>query len=51
MLKEPNFELVYRDLLWEIGNTSLVTGKKMTGEEMEWHKKHYRLIHKNELDD
>lgn len=30
MLKEPNFELVYRDLLWERGNTSLVTGKKMT---------------------
>ena len=30
MLKEHNFELVYRDLLWESGNTSLVTSKKMT---------------------
>lgn len=29
MLKEENFELVYRDLLLENGNTSLVTGKKM----------------------
>ena len=34
MLKEPNFELVYKDLLWKMGNTSLVTGKKMTDEEM-----------------
>lgn len=41
MLKEENFELVYRDLLLENGNTSLVTGKKMKDEEMEWHKKHY----------
>ena len=51
MRKEPNFKLVYRDLLWEIGNTSLVTGKKMTDEEMEWHKKHYRLAPENELED
>lgn len=34
MLKEENFELVYRDLLLENGNTSLVTGKKMKDEEM-----------------
>lgn len=51
MLKEPNFELVYRDLLWELGNTSLVTGKKMTDEEMTWHKKHYSVVPEDELDD
>ena len=51
MLKEPNFELVYRDLLWEMGNTSLVTGKKMTDEEMTWHKKHYSVVPEDELDD
>ena len=51
MLKEPNFELVYRDLLWERGNTSLVTGKKMTDEEMTWHKRHYILVSENELID
>ena len=38
MLKVPNFQLVYRDLLFEMGNTSLVTGKKKTDEEMTWHK-------------
>ena len=51
MLKEPNFELVYKDLLWEMGNTSLVTGKKMTDEEMTWHKRHYKLVSENELID
>lgn len=51
MLKEPNFELVYRDLLWEKGNTSLVTGKKMTDEEMTWHKKHYSVVSDDELND
>ena len=51
MLKEPNFELVYRDLLWERVNTSLVTGKKMTDEEMTWHKKHYSVVPEDELDD
>jgi hypothetical protein len=51
MLKEPNFELVYRDLLWEMGNTSLITGKKMTDEEMTWHKKHYKIVSDDELDD
>lgn len=51
MLKEANFELVCRDLLWEIGNTSLVTGKKMVDEDMEWHKKHYKLVPEVELND
>ena len=51
MLKEPNFELVYRDLLWEMGNTSLITGKKMTDEEMTWHKKHYSVVPEEELND
>ena len=51
MLKEPNFELVYRDLLWERGNTSLVTGKKMNDEEMTWHKKHYSVVPEDELKD
>ena len=51
MLKEPNFALVYRDLLWEIGNTSLVTGKNMTDQEMTWHKKHYCVVPEDELDD
>ncbi len=51
MLKESNFELVYRDLLWERGNTSLVTGKKMTDEGMTWHKKHYSVVSEEELDD
>ena len=50
-LKEPNFELVYRALLWERGNTSLVTSKKMTDEEMTWHKKHYSVVPEDELDD
>ena len=51
MLQEPNFELVYKDLLREIGNTSLVTGKKMTDEEMTWHKKHYSIVSDDEIDD
>lgn len=51
MLKEANFELVYRDLLWEMGSTSLVTGKKMIDEGMEWHKKHYKLVPESELKD
>ena len=51
MLKKPNFELVYRDLLWERGNTSLVTGKKMNDEEMTWHKNHYSIVPENELND
>lgn len=51
MLKEENFELVYRDLLLENGNTSLVTGKKMKDEEMEWHKKHYSIIPEDEDND
>ena len=41
----------YRELLWERGNTSLVTGKKMTDEEMPWHKKHYSVVSDDELDD
>ena len=51
MLQEPNFELVYKDLLRELGNTSLVTGKKMTDEEMTWHKKHYSIVSDDEIDD
>lgn len=51
MLKEANFELVYRDLLWEMGDTSLITGKKMVDEDMEWHKKHYKLVPESELND
>ena len=51
MLQEPNFELVYKDLLRELGNTSLVTDKKMTDEEMTWHKKHYKIVPDDEIDD
>ena len=51
MIQELNFELVYKDLLRELGDTSLITGKKMTDEEMTLHKKLYSIVSDGEIDD
>ena len=50
ILKECNFELVYKDLLWEMGNISLFRDEKIVDEQVEYYKKHCRLIHGDQLE-